>query len=38
MPRGLRQPVQICREAFLLWCWRWGFSSHENILTRYCIL
>src|SRR5450759_3795903 len=36
MPRGLRQPLQICRETFLLWCWRWGLSSHENILLRFC--
>src|ERR1017187_2680444 len=36
MPRGLRQPVQICREAFLLWCWLQGLSSHKNIPARFC--
>jgi hypothetical protein len=38
MPRGLRQPVHICREAFLLWCWRRGFRSHENIIRQICLL
>ena len=38
MPHGLRQPVHICREAFLLWCWRQDFRSHENIIGQNCIL
>jgi hypothetical protein len=38
MPRGLRQPVQICREAFLLWCWHQGLSSHKNIPARFLFL
>ena len=28
MPHGLRQPVHICREAFLLCCWRRTLPSH----------
>jgi len=38
MPRSVRQPLQICREAFLLWCWRRRLRSHENIIACFCIL
>jgi hypothetical protein len=38
MPRGLRQPLQICREAVRVWGWRWGFRNHENIIRRICSL
>jgi len=34
VPRGLRQAVHICREAFLLWAWRGEPLSHETILLQ----
>jgi hypothetical protein len=38
MPRGVRQAVYICREAFLLWAWRSQACSHKTILHQNVLL
>ena len=33
MPRGVRQAIQICREAFLLGAWRDRGGAHDQKLS-----